>query len=317
MSNKVLDKTLFENGGGFKNKIINGDFDIWQRGTIQTGNAYQSVDRWAINSVTSTKTFTRETHSLGQVDVPDNPRYFSKIVTTSSPGAGNYIAVQQGVEDVRTFAGETVTLSFYAKADSSKNIATEFYQHFGSGGSPSADGTGSGVTTHALTTSWQKFTVTTAIPSISGKTLGTNGSDQLNFVFWFDAGSDFNARTNSLGQQSGTFDISHVQLEKGNVATDFEKRHISQELTLCQRYYEITTAAWAEPSAASGTYANNVHFATPKRTTGWSINIVNEQASLTASGTQADARVSGFTWNVNSSGGAASRRDRFEIDDEL
>jgi hypothetical protein len=55
---------------------------------------------------------------------------------------------------------------------------------------------------------------------------------------WFDAGSDFNARTDSLGQQSGTFDIAQVQIEPGPVATPFEQRPIGTELALCQRYFQ-------------------------------------------------------------------------------
>jgi hypothetical protein len=158
---------------------------------------------------------------------------------TSVAGASNYAFLLQPVEDVRTFAGHTATLSFWAKADAAKNIAVEFLQFFGSGGSPSAFVAGIGVTTCALTTAWQKFTVTVAVPSISGKTLGTSGNDFLSINFWFDAGSDLNARTNSLGQQSGTFDIAQVQLEAGDVATPFEHRSIGQELALCQRYYSI------------------------------------------------------------------------------
>jgi hypothetical protein len=75
------------------------------------------------------------------------------------------------------------------------------------------------------------------IPSITGKTLGTNNNDNLRIAFWFDAGSNFSSRTANLGQQSGTFDIAQVQLEEGEVATEFERRTWSEELTLCQRYF--------------------------------------------------------------------------------
>jgi hypothetical protein len=119
----------------------------------------------------------------------------------------------------------------------SKDIALEINQYFGTGGSPSSTVNGIGVTTCSLTTSWQKFTVTATIPSISGKTIGTDNNDHLQIVFWLDAGSDYNARTNSLGQQSGTFDIAQVQLEAGDTATPFEVRSYGQELALCQRYY--------------------------------------------------------------------------------
>jgi hypothetical protein len=79
--------------------------------------------------------------------------------------------------------------------------------------------------------------VTVNLPSISGKTLGTNLTDHLGVFFWFDAGSDYNTRTDSLGNQSGTFDIAQVQLEQGSVATTFEPRTYGEELALCQRYY--------------------------------------------------------------------------------
>jgi hypothetical protein len=132
-----------------------------------------------------------------------------------------------------------MTLSFWAKADANKNIAVEFIQQFGTGGSPSAQIDAIGVTTFALTTSWQKFTTTVTFPSVSGKTLGSNNDDITIAQFWFDAGSSFNSKTNSLGQQSGTFDIAQVQLEEGTIATPFETRPFGVELQMCKRYCQI------------------------------------------------------------------------------
>jgi hypothetical protein len=163
-------------------------------------------------------------------------------------GASNYAFLQHRIESVRTFAGQEVTLSFWAKADASKNIAVEFVQVFGSGGSPSSAVQEIGVTKASLTTSWQKITVTATMPSIAGKTLGTDGNDSLRFAIWFDAGSDSNSRTDTLGQQSGIFDISEVQLEPGPVATQFERRPLATEQTLCERYYQrggiVLVANW-------------------------------------------------------------------------
>ena len=227
------------NGGplaGFRNAIINGNFDIWQRGTSFSGDQY-GADRWVNARNGSTATQSRQAFALGQTDVPNEPEYFARTVVSSVAGASNSSILLQRLEGVRTFAGQTATLSFYAKADAAKNIAVEFEQFFGAGGSPSATVDAIGVTTCALTTSWQKFEVTVTFPSITGKTLGTGGGDFLSVNFWFDAGSDFNARTNSLGQQSGTFDIAQVQLEAGSVATPFERRPVGTELALCQRYH--------------------------------------------------------------------------------
>ena len=222
---------------GRKNAIINGDFDIWQRGISQTSSGMDTDDRWFNTNSTTTKTHSRQAFVLGQTDVPNNPQYYSRTVVASVVGSSNYSIKYQKIENVSTFAGETVTLSFWAKADANKNIAAEFAQGFGTGGSPSSGVQNIGTTTFALTSTWQQFTTTVSLPSILGKTLGTNNNDFLQMVFWFEAGSDFDGRTNSLGQQSGTFDIAQVQIEKGNTATEFEHRSISEEIALCQRYY--------------------------------------------------------------------------------
>jgi hypothetical protein len=224
----------------FRNKIINGNFDIWQRGTsLASGTGLRYLaDRFVNISLGSTYTTSQQSFSFGQTDVPNNPIYFHRTIVSSVAGASNYCVNAQKIEFVRTFSNETVTLSFYAKADSNKSISIEFLQDFGTGGSPSSQVTGIGVQKLNLTTSWQKFTVTANIPSIAGKTIGTDSNDQFVVLFWFEAGSTWNSRTNSLGQQSGTFDIAQVQLEAGSVATPFENRPIGIELALCQRYYE-------------------------------------------------------------------------------
>ena len=224
----------------FRNKIINGNFDYWQRSTSSSTAGYID-DRWQTARTGSTFTTSRQAFTLGQTAVPNEPTYFHRTVVTTSAGAGNYVLFEQRIESVRTLAGQTATLSFWAKADASKNMAVEFVQSFGTGGSPSSAVTGIGVTTCALTTTWTKFTITVNVTSISGKTLGSNNDDLFDVVFWLDAGSTYNSRTNSLGQQSGTFDIAQVQLEAGSVATPFEMRPLGTELALCQRYYQTSS----------------------------------------------------------------------------
>ncbi len=220
-----------------KNRIINGNFDIWQRGTSQTSNDYDSDDRWFNGNEGSTKVASQQTFTVGQTDVTGNPKYYSRTVVTSVAGAGNNVIKYQEIEYVETLSGTEVTFSFWAKADSAKDIAIEFSQYFGSSGSPSSSVSGIGSQKVTLSTSWQKFELSVDIPSISGKTLGTDGNDFLQARFWFDAGSTYDSRTDTLGQQSGTFDISQVQLEAGGSATDFENRTVGEELLLCQRYY--------------------------------------------------------------------------------
>lgn len=223
----------------YKNKIINGNFDIWQRATSQTSNNYGSDDRWNNTHELSTKTHSRQAFTIGQSDVPGNPRYYSRTVVTTAGSAAARTMKQQAIERVETLAGETVTVSFYAKADSVLNLALDLVQSFGLGGSAAVQGIGTKKFT--LSTSWAKYTQTVTLPSVSGKTLSGLDDDGLLLRLWFDAGSDWNSITDSLGNQSGTFDIARVQLEPGPTATNFDERALMTEWDLCQRYYEKNT----------------------------------------------------------------------------
>jgi hypothetical protein len=239
-----------------KSLLINGGFDVWQRGTSQTTSGYGSDDRWNNVSGGSTKVASQQTFALGQTDVAGNPKHYSRTVVTSVAGATNLVLKSQPIEDVTKTSGKTVTLTFWAKADAGKDIALELVQGFGTGGSPSSlvFVTPQTVT---LTTSWVKHSLTFVVPSVAGKTLGTNGDDKLNVNFWFEAGSSHDARTNSLGQQSGTFDIARVSVCEGDVTAlddPFEERSIGYEAALCQRYYwrGLPTVDLNYPSYAVG-----------------------------------------------------------------
>lgn len=243
---------------GYRDKVINGNFEFWQRGTANGSTDAQGflADRFRRGVNGSTLSQSRQAFALGQTAVPGEPTYYWEGVVTSSAGSGNYALLGHPIESVRTLAGQKATVSFYAKADASRSMSVELAQVFGAGGSPSSAVLGIGPTKVSLTTSWQKFTVTVDIPSISGKTLGTDGTDHLLLDFWFDAGSSFNSRTVSLGQQSGTFSIARVRLEPGPVALEYEDRHKQTELALCQRYYWRHTTSnsydyWAIASTAN------------------------------------------------------------------
>lgn len=237
------------------NWFINGGFDFWQRGTslgAATGNRYLA-DRWLSAANGSTCAPSQQTFTLGQTDVPNNPKYYHRVVVASVAGAGNFSVFIQRIEDVRLLSNKTVTLSFWAKADAAKNIALELYQAFGSGGSPSAPVEAIGVTTYALTTTWTKFTTTVTLPSISGKTLGTDANTSGLFVnFWLESGSTFNARNNSLGQQSGTFDFAMMKLEEGSIATAYPPLNYEEELSKCQRYYQVYPIAITVTRSTAG-----------------------------------------------------------------
>jgi hypothetical protein len=287
------------NASAFKNLLINGNFDFWQRGLNlepATGLRYLA-DRWMTIALgVTTIAASRQGFTLGQLVVPNSPKSFHRLVVASTPGAANAAVLDQRIERVDTLAGKTATLSFWAKAESPKSIAVEFVQSFGTGGNPSADVTGIGVAKLNLTSAWQKFVVTATIPPVTGS-LGTSGTDCLRVLFWMDAGSNFNTRTNALGNQSGTFDFAQIQLEEGASATSFEHRPFETELSLCQRYFEksfdlLTTPAGqvvgshfyvGMPYAATAMRSGLISFKTRKRS-GANITLYSSNVQSSAGG---------------------------------
>lgn len=219
--------------GLYGNAIINGNFDIWQRGTSKSSDGYLA-DRWYQYDNGCTLTVTRQSFTVGQTDVPNNPIYYLRTSTSGNDDAGDESNLSQKIEDVRTFAGQTISGSFWVKADANCNIAIEFRQVFGSGGSSTIDAIG--VNKFPVTTSWSKVEFTADIPSISGKTIGT--SSYLHLQFFLGAGSNYDSRTDSLGNQNRQIDIAQVQLNAGSQALPFCPRSYAEELALCQRYYQ-------------------------------------------------------------------------------
>ncbi len=228
---------------GTRNYITDGRFDRWDQGTSQTSNGYGSDTMWLNLNTGSTKTHTQETLTAG-VDLPavDNPtaEFFSRTVVNSVAGALNNVIKTQRIESVASLAGKKANIALYAKADSTKNISIEFVQNFGTGGSPSATVSSIGTNKFQLNSSWARYDFTIDIPSIAGKTLGTNDDDSLNFLIWFDAGSAFDSRTDLLGQQSGTFDIACVQLTDGENVFPFIEEDRQKSLDRVNRYYWTT-----------------------------------------------------------------------------
>jgi hypothetical protein len=159
-----------------KNKIINGDFGIWQRGTSFTPSAAwnYNADRFAMYCAGSghTPVVSRQTFTPGTAPVAGYEGLYFWRYSQAAAGSGNTTNnIAQRIENVQTFANQQVTLSFWGKADASRTVTSEFYQEFGSGGSV---GVTTSIGSHSFTTSWQRFTATVTVPSISGKTVGTN-----------------------------------------------------------------------------------------------------------------------------------------------
>lgn len=212
---------------GFKNALINGDFRVSQRGTSFSSPASGSytLDRWVIG-YDGTGAFSVSQGDFGAT--VNGARYYINWNQSGALSGSTARNLHQRVEGVNALAGQTYTLSFTAScASGTVSVTPAYTQFFGTGGSPSANVTGSG-SAIAVTTSGTRFSQSIAFPSIAAKTLGST------------ALTDYTQVTLGL-PTTGTYNVSFwdVQLELGSVATAFERRHRAVENLMCQRYYQV------------------------------------------------------------------------------
>jgi hypothetical protein len=247
----AIDTSVWNVGYGQagKNKIINGDFSINQRAfTSVTTQGSFGFDRWYLALSGGTATYSAQTFTLGTAPVAG---YEGKNFARLAVSTGNdYCKLDQKIESVRTFAGQTVTVSFWAKGTNPATLGSlnvTMIQDFGSGGSPSStviQNFGS----FTVTGDWARYSVTATVPSISGKTLGTAGNDSLTFGFGQGA---------SVSTDSFTLDLWGVQVEYGSKATPFQTASGGSpqaELAMCQRYY------WQSNADGGSAFANLTSF---------------------------------------------------------
>ena len=266
MSRAQLTSTVEQNTGGAiapfvagKNKIINGDFGVWQRGTSFTNFAVgtYTADRFvaSYDTAPSAGSVAQVAFDYSSSPASDklpisgyNSSYFLRS-TITTVGSATIAEIQHRIENVRTFAGQTVTLSFWAKADSARSSIVYLYQN--SGGTGSAY---SATPTLSVTTSWQRYSFTLSLGSISGFTIG--------------AGSSLYAVIRQALAAGSVLDIWGVQLEAGSVATPFTTATgtVQGELAACQRYYyqpSNTSANIGVMGATSTTGVARLYIAVP------------------------------------------------------
>ena len=233
-----------------RNRIINGLFDIWQRGTsfaaITTGT--YTADRWVYTQTGAggSRSVSQQSNALGTLIGGMQAKQFLRL-DIATLGSATAQTIGQRIEDVRTFAGETISVSCMVKGTLTGAVTLNVLQNFGSGGSPSSTVT-TAVGTYTPTASWVRKTFTIAVPSISGKTLGST-ADTHYLELQFDCGN-----------KTGQLDIWGVQLEQNTTATILEREPIQQTLAECQRYYWVHLSGILIVGLfASYTTALNVH----------------------------------------------------------
>ena len=233
-----------------KNKIINGDFGIWQRGTSFTTNGSYTADRFNYSVDGGTFTISQRTFTPGSAPVSGyESQYYLEIAATTG---GNAQYLVQRIEDVRAFANQTVTLSYWAKANTPVTATPLVNQVFGSGGSSNVVTSFPSV---SIGTSWQRVITTVAIPTINTKTIGINSFLEVQVLRFSTA---------------ATISIWGVQVEAGSVATPFSTATgtLQGELAACQRYYirYVPTGAYnilGNYGNASSTTNARVNFSFP------------------------------------------------------
>lgn len=240
-----------------KNKLINGNFAIWQRGTPlapTTGQVY-TTDRFlalrdgsGATVAVSRQTFTPNTAGNPTGAINGNNYFYRQSQSVAGSG-GTYNLMEQRIEGA-VLAGQTVTFSFWAKAAASLTLPQIDYEYTIGGTNTSAN-----VTSNiAVTTSWQRFSYTFTMPTYSGLT-PNNTSDFFGIRIWFPSNTTF------------TFDTWGWQLEAGSSATAFQTATgtLQGELTACHRYYFRYTAVGAAGNympfgMGHGVDANNARF---------------------------------------------------------
>ncbi len=268
----------------FKNKLINGRFQIWQRGmsgaiTGSTSASFQDqriylADKWTFlqntNSGTSRSiTITREAHTPGQIDVPGSPKYYIRInFTTAGAPTGSFSSrLVQSVEGIHELAGKTVTLSLYARSSiAAKGLGYRIMRNTGTG---TADTGTAGV--WFIDSTFKRYSVTFTLPSLTGASMGSEGSDVYYIMLYLhSSSSEVPANVNG---GIGTVDISDAQLELGSTPTFIEPVPFELDLINCMRYYQQSSPYGSLPTtttfggrnlqfltSGSGQWADTINF---------------------------------------------------------
>ena len=207
-------------GVGRRNLIINGGFDVWQRGTsiTTTGNGYgtnYTSDRWIAYFI---GTYSKQSTSLPNGDYVN---YFRGVL---GAGGSNRLNINQVIENGNSLlSGKNVTVSFWLKCNlPNKSILLRLLAVNNSTFSSYAV---LGQDTFHTDTAWKKYEIT--VPCINDT---ANISSRPHAILELDG-------VDADWGNGDTFEFAQVQVELGKVATPFEHRSYGEELALCQRYY--------------------------------------------------------------------------------
>ena len=222
-----------------RNLFLNGAVNISQRGDSYASAYTYKADQWYIFPTGSTT--TRLTTSP-----PDGFTYYFRF-----PSATNSIIISQQIEleaqgKVGKYKNKTVTVSWYARSESNNKMYVDAaFKNVSGGGDYTSIVAGDG-SPQDITSSWARYSQTftiSATPHANNKCFSVM------------------IRTPSSGSGStGTLEATGFQCEFGDTATDFEHVAIAEELSRCQRYYQIIMKegdGWSRSGGLGGTPYSN------------------------------------------------------------
>ena len=245
-----------------RNIIVNGACNVAQRGTSSTSSGYNTVDRmnWGLSG--HSVTVTQSQHALTSSDTGPWEKGFRNSAHIALSGAGTMAANTTmscfhkiEAQDIAfsgwdyTSASSYITISFWFKVSTAQTFYLLLF---------TSDGTAKSIV-KAFTpgnTNWNKFTF--KIPGASGVQFDNNAEAGLNIGIVTTYGTDKTGSGNNLDTWgnynsservpdmastwlvagASTYEFTGLQLEVGDVATDFEHRSYKDELLRCCRYYQ-------------------------------------------------------------------------------
>lgn len=221
---------------GRRNLLMNGGFDVWQRGTsfALSRSATMTADRWRafLNGTIGTAEISRvENGQIARAAVQAltgrAPTYQLRWSQTVAGSGQSAKLLSQRIENLRQFQSMKLRVSFVAQTISgTADCGCLLVYNLGTGGSPSAQG-GRATQPFTVTTTWQRFGFTFDVPDFASETFGTDGPHTRNLELRISL------------PLNATHDLRFCdfQVEPGEATTRFERRRFGEELRDCQRYY--------------------------------------------------------------------------------
>lgn len=263
---RVNDILISENITNEDNRVINGTFDIWQRGTSFSANSSTHPDGFLhtadmVNfyfnaSDTGEFQVSRQDFLPGEKLGDNSPKHYLRVSTSgqSDPVVGGaFIGLL--LDDVRLYTNETISILGWAKkaGGTGNNLSISIRQDFGDSNNATVDTAGGLI---ALENSWEPFSVTVNVPTIANTQDFESIYNYKPFVILIipSLGSSYDYGSN-VGLQDIDVDLWGIHVRKGahdaSVANYYSALPYDIELKRCQGYYEKTYPMDVVPGTAT------------------------------------------------------------------